>query len=110
MAHSINQGSGQATVSSAGTAVQLTSSNEERPFSVLLIKALVGNAGLTYVGNDGAGDVTSSNGFELSPGDSVKLDFRNPITGEGREFTSNIWVDAATSGDVVCWWIIKGAR
>ncbi len=59
MAHAINQGSGQATVSSAGTAVRLTAANEERPFSVILLKARIGNTGLTFVGNDGADDVTS---------------------------------------------------
>ena len=85
MAHS-----GQITITTAGTAVQGTAVGGAPDF---YIKALSGNAGLVYVGNDGAGDVTSANGFELSAGDVVFY----------HGFLSDLWFDAATNGDKVCW-------
>jgi len=54
--------SGQTTVTTAGTAVQL-SATEFRINGPLIVKGLDGNTGATYVGNDGAGDVTASNGL-----------------------------------------------
>jgi hypothetical protein len=102
--------SGQATVAAAGTAVQLTTANNEEILVAVVIKSLVSNAGLVYVGNDGAGDVTSANGFELSPGDSIPFEYRNPKTGEGSESTANIWVDAAANGYKVSWIGIRGVR
>ena len=85
MAHS-----GQITITTAGTAVQGVDTDGGNGF---YIKALAGNTGIVYVGNDGAGDVTSANGFELSAGDVVFF--------EG--VLENLWFDAATDGDKVCW-------
>ena len=90
--------SGQTTVATAGTAVQL-SSTELRANGPVIVKALSGNTGLVYVGNDGAGDVTSSNGFELDGGESVVFDYVGDLR--------SIYVDAATNGDKVCWIIAK---
>lgn len=83
--------SGQITVTTAGTAVQGT--------AVVLnngvwIKALAGNTGVVYVGNDGANDVTSANGFQLSAGDLILVQVRN---------LNELWFDAATNGDKLCW-------
>ncbi len=86
--------SGQTTVSTAGTAVQLSTS-ESRTNGPLIIKGLDGNTGNVYVGNDGAGDVTASNGYELGAGDAVVFDYVGDLR--------SIWVDAATNGDKVCW-------
>lgn len=86
--------SGQTTVTTAGTAVQL-SATEFRINGPLIVKGLDGNTGATYVGNDGAGDVTASNGYELGAGDAVVFDYVGDL--------QDIWVDSATDGDIVCW-------
>ena len=83
--------SGQITVTTAGTAVQGSSIVLENG---IFIRALAGNTGLVYVGSDGAGDVTSANGFELSPGQTILVQARN---------LNQLWFDAATNGDKFCW-------
>lgn len=52
--------SGQVTVTTAGTAVQETGAPNGRYF---LIRALAGNSGVVYVGNDGAGDFDRVDGW-----------------------------------------------
>jgi hypothetical protein len=82
---------GQITVSAAGTAVN----GPDVPLTNgAYIKALGANAGKVYVGNDGAGDITSSNGFELSAGDLIIVQVSN---------LNQLWFDAATNGDKFCW-------
>ena len=54
---------GTVTVTSAGTPVQVTRSGWN--IKAVTFKAKEGNAGSVYIGG---GDVSSSNGFELSPG------------------------------------------
>lgn len=83
--------SGQITVATAGTAVQ--GSNVALNNGVY-IKALKGNTGLVYVGNDGAGDISSANGFQLAQGEGVTIQVAN---------LSNLWFDVATNGDKFCW-------
>ena len=83
--------SGQITVTTAGTAVQGTSTAKYHGF---MIKALSGNSGKVYVGNDGADDVTSANGFELSGGDQIYVEAKN---------LADLYFDAASSGDKFCW-------
>jgi len=83
--------SGQITVTTAGTAVQGTSTTKYTGF---FIKALAGNSGIVYVGSDGAGDVTSANGYELSAGDQIYVEATN---------LSNLWFDSAENGDKLCW-------
>ena len=87
--------SGQITVTTAGTAVQGTATAKK---ALILIKALSTNTGLVYVGNDGAGDVTSSNGYELEAGDQIAVDVAN---------LSDLWFDAATDGDKFAWIILQ---
>lgn len=81
--------SGQITVTTAGTAVQGTSGVH----GAIAVKALANNAGLVYIGNDAAGDVTSANGFELAPSEGVVI--RGSLDG--------FWFDAATNGDKLSW-------
>jgi hypothetical protein len=81
---------GQITITTAGTAVVGT----DVPGYGFFIRALEGNTGLVYVGNDGAGDVTASNGFELGTGDSIYIEVPN---------LNYLYFDAATNGDKVCW-------
>ncbi len=84
--------SGQITVTTAGTAVQ--GPNTAGLF--VAVKALANNAGLVYVGNDAAGDVTSANGFELAPSEGVVVN----------KSLKAFWFDAATSGDKLSWLIL----
>lgn len=84
--------SGQKTIAAAGTAEALGEAPVGGP---LLVKALAANTGKVYVGNDGAGDVSSTNGFELSPGDPVVFQFVSNL--------ANIRVDAAVNGEGVSW-------
>ena len=88
--------SGQITVATAGTAVQGPSIAGYGWF----IRALAGNTGVVYVGNDGADDITSSNGYELSAGDQIFL--------ESPPNLNTLWFDSATNGDKLCWLRMKG--
>ena len=89
---------GVTTVTSAGTAVQVLNATNRIKF--LKFKALAGNSGLAYVGES---DVSASNGFELSAGNTKTYNF-----GEfGGSVQANVWyVDAATNNDKVCWSMI----
>ena len=86
--------SGQVTVTTAGTAVQAGTDPGPGQY---LIKALDGNSGNIYVGNDGAGDVTSANGYELGAGDVMAY------TGQ----LASLWFDSAENGDKACWVRVK---
>lgn len=83
--------SGQITVTTAGTAVN--GSDVDTPNGVF-IRALAANAGVVYVGNDGAGDVSSSNGYQLSAGDQIIVMVGN---------LKDLWFDSASNGDKICW-------
>ena len=87
--------SGKKAVTAAGTAEALGSGQVHGP---LMVKALAANTGLIYVGNDGAGDVASTNGMELSAGDVVVFDLVGNL--------AEIMVDAATNGEGVAWLIL----
>ena len=87
--------SGQKTVAVAGSAEALGSG----PCNAnLMIKGLVSNTGLVFVGNVGA-DVTSANGQELDAGESLVL--RNVARFE------HIYLDAAINGDGVSWLMLN---
>lgn len=77
---------GKTNVTTAGTRVALAGS---QVIKSVTIKALVGNTGLIYVGNS---SVSSSNGFQLSPGDSISLNLTNLAT---------INIDSAINGEGV---------
>lgn len=87
--------SGQTTVATAGTAVALGSQDV---LGSLAICALAGNTGNVYIGNDGSGDVTSSNGYEMAPGNQIILVYVGNL--------NDVIVDAATSNDKVSWLIL----
>lgn len=84
--------SGQNTVAAAGTAEQLGSQVID---AGLLVKALTTNTGLVYVGNDGAGDVSSTNGYPLAAGDQIIFEHVSNL--------KHIWVDSAVNGEGVAW-------
>lgn len=83
--------SGQITVDPAGTAVQ--GPNESG--SLFSFAAHPDNVGVTWVGDDGGGDVNSATGYPLFvEGESVTLEIGN---------LNLLWFDAAEGGDVIAW-------
>jgi len=86
--------SGQITVTTAGTAVQGPASPQGLLF---LLRAHPGNTGVVYAGNDGSDDVTASNGFPLSS---------TSVTQAYTSSLRDLWFDAATDGDKVCWFMV----
>ena len=87
---------GQKTISAAGSAEELGSQTIN---AALLIKALDTNTDVVVVGNDGAGDVSSSNGMRLEPGDCLVMTFVGDL--------SALIVDAAVNGEGVCWMVLN---
>lgn len=86
--------SGQITVAAAGTAEQ---GDDTSGFSRVAVKAHPDNADTVWVGSDGAGDVTASNGFPLNPGEGVVLQGNLNL----------YWFDVDSNGDVVCWLVVE---
>ena len=84
--------SGKKTVATAGTAEALGSGQVAGP---LMVKALAANTGKVYLGNDGAGDVSSANGLELSAGDVVVFQHVGSL--------ANIMLDSSVNGEGVTW-------
>ncbi len=84
--------SGQKTVTAAGTAEALGSQAIHGP---LMVKALDTNTDVVAIGNDGAGDVTVSNGLRLLAGEVVVFDWVGNL--------GSIMVDAAVDGEGVAW-------
>ena len=87
--------SGIKTVAVAGTAEAM---GTQRVGAPLMIKALTTNTGLMYIGNDGAGDVSSANGLPLLPGEAVVFEFVIDL--------SKIMQDSAVSGEGSSWLIL----
>jgi hypothetical protein len=88
--------SGQTTVATAGTAVALGSQAVE---AALMVKALDSNTGVVAVGNDGAGDVTVSNGLRLEAGEAVVFEYVGHL--------ASLMVDAAVNGEGVAWLVLN---
>jgi hypothetical protein len=85
--------SGQKTVTTAGTAVAMSTGQVIN--GPLMVKALDTNTGTVALGNDGADDVTVSNGIRLDAGDSVVFEFVGDL--------KSIWLDSAVNGEGVSW-------
>lgn len=81
--------SGQITVTTAGTAVQGT----DLPGGEFMLKAHPDNTDTVWVGNV-SGDVASSNGFPLNPGETVVVRVSN---------LDALWFDAEVNGEKICW-------
>ena len=84
--------SGKKTVTTAGTAVALGTQQVNAP---LMVKAMSTNTGLVYLGNDGAGDVASTNGLELAAGEVAVFDFVGNLAG--------LILDSAVNGEGGTW-------
>lgn len=87
--------SGQITVTTAGTAVAGPSTTGARQVA---IKAHPGNTDTVWLGNV-AGDVDSSSGFPLDPGEGVV------ISGDATDLRQ-WYFDADVSGEKVCWAVL----
>ncbi len=89
---------GTTTVATSGTEVQI--SNTTNKVRWIQLKALAANSGIAYVG---VSDVTTTNGYELSGGNTLELNF-----GEqgGTVAFSTFYLDVASSGDKVSWVVI----
>lgn len=89
---------GTTTVSTAGSEQQI--SNTANRVLWIKAKALAANSGIAYLGDS---DISATNGYELSAGNEIELDYRK--YGGSVEFSS-IYVDVATNGDKVCWAVV----
>ena len=89
---------GTTTVSTAGTEQQIHNTNSRVLW--LKAKALAANSGIAYLG---VSDVTATNGYELSAGNEVEVNFKEA---GGSVLASSIYVDTASSGDKACWGVI----
>ena len=89
---------GTTTVATAGTEVQI--SNVTNKVRWIQVKALAANSGISYFG---VSDISATNGYELSAGNTLELNF-----GEhgGTVAFSTFYVDVASSGDKVSWVVI----
>lgn len=80
------------TVSSAGTQQQIGTSGGGPVVEEAIFRPNVGNSGIIYIG---AADVSSTNGFPLKDGDSLKI--KNP---DGEPVDLSLWwIDTDTSGE-----------
>ncbi len=84
--------SGQKTVSTAGTAVALGNIRIDGP---LAVKALDTNTGVVALGNDGANDVTVSNGLRLEAGEMLVFEWVGEL--------ASIYLDSVVNGEGVSW-------
>jgi len=89
---------GTTTVSTAGSEQQI--SNTANRVLWIKAKALAANSGIAYIG---VSDITATNGYELSAGNEVEINFREL---GGSVAFSSIYVDVATNGDKVCWLVV----
>ncbi len=87
--------SGQKTVTAHGTAEALGTLQVN---SVVMIRALPDNTDKVYVGNDGAGDVNSSNGVPLDAGEYIIMELGN---------LGSVMVDSEVDGEGVAWLVLS---
>ncbi len=88
--------SGQKTVTTHGTAEALGTQTVNAP---LMVKALTSNTDLVYLGNDGAGDVSSANGMPLEAGEVIVFDYADSL--------ARLMLDSAVDGEGVSWLILS---
>jgi len=81
------------TVTTAGTEVQLTTS--ETPCEGIILQALETNSGLiVYGGSDVVADAASRKGIALAAGESVFLPVKD---------VARVYIDATANGDKACY-------
>jgi len=67
--------------------------------AALMVKALDTNTGVVAIGNDGANDVTTSNGLRLAAGDLVVFEYVADL--------ADLMLDSAVNGEGVAWLILS---
>jgi len=82
---------GQITVTTAGTAVQ---GPDVALVNGVFINSHPSNTGLIAVGNDGTGDITTTNGYILGAGSADLWQVQN---------LNQLWFDASVNGEKACW-------
>ena len=87
---------GTTDVPTAGTRVQISATTEK--IKAIAFKAPIGNAATVYFGDVTVKGTATIVGYPLDPGEAFEADF-----GQGSEFFNAFYVDAAVSGDDVCW-------
>lgn len=98
--------SGAITVATAGTAVQgpgfprAGAAGSDKLLGFYLRADPANSGANVYVGNDGAGDVSSANGFALSGTAMIYVEVNS---------LDALWFDADTSGDKIQWILAQGA-
>ena len=80
---------GQSTVQTAGTAVEVVST--VRTY-YLIVRSHANNSGEVYVGGRG---VSATSGYVIGAGEAIAISIDN--------LKKSVWVDAATAGDGVSW-------
>jgi hypothetical protein len=81
---------GRATVASVGTAVIIMTENTIT--ESITIKALEANSGDVYVGDSA---VTVSNGYPLSPGETISIDIDHDV--------DPVYIDAENNGNSIAY-------
>jgi len=87
--------SGQKTVTTAGTALPLGTQQID---GILSIKALDTNTGVIAIGNDGANDVTISNGLRLLAGEIIIFEHIANL--------ADLIIDSSVNGEGVSWLVL----
>ena len=91
--------SGQKTVAAPGTELPMVVAADTFPIGgPVAIKALTTNTDLVYIGNDGAGAVSSSTGYPLAAGEQIILNFVGTLT--------EVMIDAAVAGEGAAWLVL----
>lgn len=93
----------QRAVTAAGTPERLNEETSQYRAKVIsvTIRALTGNAGNIYVAGPAERTTTTTDGYILAPGETLTLDVSKYL--DAYIDLQNIWIDAATSGDGVCY-------
>lgn len=90
--------SGVVTVTTAGTAVRMSSTDLH--VKKLVVRPAAANTGNIFLGNDGAGDVALGTGLEFEPADPALVIGDLEIGGKDDTFNlKDIWVDSSVSGE-----------
>ncbi len=91
--------SGQKTVTVPGTEVPIVAAASSFPVGgPVAIKALSTNTDLVYVGNDGAGSVSSTSGFPLAAGEQIILNNVSTL--------SEVKLDSVAAGEGIAWLVL----
>jgi len=90
--------SGATSVTTPGSAIPFTTLSTIGG-GTFLIKAHPSNTSLVYIGNDGTGDVTSSNGMALAASETALITV---------SALTQVYMDATTTSQIASWFRMEG--